>query len=245
MIRVLGVLTAALLLTAAPGVKRRAAPTPAESEYLPGKPVTGVGVHFCSCSAPCPCMFRPEDMEGCNLTAVYHFTSGGYAARGKKDTLSGLTLVVAYRPAALQEGASAKDLAREGIPVGTVIYLPQGISQEQEEALRFIYAEHLLGTGLGSGAALFRKAPIEWKPTGGGYRVRIPGILEAVTEPILGANKRQMAVDNVDFLEGSRWYLGKATRHVYQDPVEKAWKWELPDSNGAWTRFSWRRINRG
>lgn len=214
-----------------------------KASQRPRPPIRGIAIHFCSCAAPCGCMFATKDMEGCNLIGVYHIAEGGYLEKvypGK--SVRGLTFVVAHRPQVLID--SKKGLVENGRPVAEVLYLPQGIAKNQENSIRLAYAEYLIGMG-SSGILLSRFAPIRFTPRVGGYEVQIPGILYARTEPILGKAERQLAVDNVAFREGTRWLLGRAIKHTYTDPQEKEWNWDLPNSNGAWCRFTWEELNHG
>lgn len=204
-------------------------------------PVKGIAIHFCSCKAPCGCMFSANgtDMEGCNLTAVYHFTSGGYVSKG----MDGLTMVVVSRPKALRDGKDTKSnlLNKQGRPVDLAVYLPQTASEEQKRNLKFALVEHMMQLAWGN--FIFRDADISFKRVGAGFEVEIPGVLKARTSAIIGSEKKPMELTNVPFAESSRWTLGRSSVHNYSDPQEVAWKWSLPNgSNGAWTNFSWRAI---
>ena len=201
------------------------------------KPVQGVALHLCSCQAPCPCMFSTEgDMEGCNLTAVYHFTDGGYVNKN----LAGLTVVVVGKPSELSQRDRDNKVEK---PTDLALYVPAGITEKQSKDLRFIISEHQ--SRFVGGTWRVRNVPIRFQAVGGGYSVEIPGILSAKTAAILGENDRAMTVNNVPFEEGPLWTLGKTSANHYSDPVEKDWKWDYPDKNGAWCKFSWRQINHG
>jgi hypothetical protein len=189
-----------------------------------------------------------EDMAGCQLTGVYHLADDGWLQKyhpGK--SVGGLSFVLAHRPEALIKRDAAR-MSKDERPVAKVLYVPEGLAPNQEEAIRLVYVEYLLSLMAPSRMEM-RRAPIRFRPLAGGdagYEVEIPGILRARTEPIRGDSKRQMAVDNVAFAEGSRWLLGRATRHTYTDPKERAWRWDLrPGTNGAWCRFTWPEIDHG
>ena len=202
-----------------------------------GKPVAGIAIHFCSCTAPCPCMFNPNDMESCDLVAVYHFTDGGYVGK----SLNGQTVVVAYRPTKLRE--SKEGLRKGDKPVDSVLYLPQQATAQQARDLQFALAEHMTKTGWST--QLVRRAAITFKPIRSGYEVAIPGVLHAATKAMPGVDGKQLEVRNVDFAEGDRWLLGKSSVHEYTDPEEKEWRWSLPNTNGTWTKFVWTEIDHG
>jgi len=194
-------------------------------------PVKGIAIHYCSCNAPCPCMFsKGKDMDGCRIAAAYHFSDGGYIG---KD-LGGLNMVVVSYPPELE--AAKKD--RKG--PDAVVYLPSGVTSTQERNLKFALVEHQCRFAWMK--LEFRKRPIQFRATGGGYSFEIPGVLSAKTLPMKGADDRPITVDNVDFQEGSRWSLGVATNR-YTDPSDKKWRWNLSNRNGSWTKFSWDRID--
>jgi hypothetical protein len=92
-----------------------------------------------------------------------------------------------------------------------------------------------------------QEVPLTFRRNGGGYDVQVDGgrILRAATRPILGENDKPMWVENVPFVEGTRWVLGKAKLHRYQDPKDPAWAWDHSGRNGAWCNFSWDWVNRG
>ena len=201
------------------------------------KPVQGVALHLCSCQAPCPCMFSiAGDMEGCNLTAVYHITDGGYVSKN----LSGLTVIVVGKPGELSQKDREDKVVK---PTDLALYLPTGISEKQARDLKFIIAEHQ--SRFVGGTWRTRSVPIQFRALGDAYLVEIPGILSAKTTAIVGDENKPMTVNNVPFEEGRLWTLGRTTTNHYTDPVEKDWKWDYPDKNGAWCKFSWRPIHHG
>ena len=169
-------------------------------------------------------------MEGCQLTAVYHFSDGGYV--GKE--LKGLTMVVVGRPHNLFDLDKTNKIDN---PLNTVVYLPIGISAKQDEDLRFVLEEHQ--SRFVWGKIEYRKASIEFNAIPKGYSIAIPGILNTKTTYIEGEDKKPMWVENVAFQEGTRWTLGKTSAHRYIDPKEKEWKWNYPANNGAWCHFTW------
>jgi len=173
---------------------------------------------------------KGKDMDGCRIAAAYHFSDGGYIG---KD-LGGLNMVVVSYPPELE--AAKKD--RKG--PDAVVYLPSGVTSTQERNLKFALVEHQCRFAWMK--LEFRKRPIQFRATGGGYSFEIPGVLSAKTLPMKGADDRPITVDNVDFQEGSRWSLGVATNR-YTDPSDKKWRWNLSNRNGSWTKFSWDRID--
>lgn len=207
-----------------------------------GKPIRGIAIHFCSCTAPCGCMFNTKDMEGCDLVAVYHYTDGGYIG----SHVNGQTIVVAYRPKRLRDDKEKQnDLKNlQGQPADLVVYLPPNLPEKVDRALRFILVEHNMNAA--GGRWLIRHAPITFRATGDGYDVTIPKVLHARTQTMQGKDKKQLEVRNVNFVESDRWLLGKTVVHDYTDPQEEAWKWSLPKgSNGAWTPFVWPELDHG
>ena len=226
----------AVLAAGHPGAGAPARRKPAKP---PALPIRGTAIHFCSCNAPCQCMFAEKDMEGCELAAVYHLKDGGYVSALDHVGLDGLTFVAVHRPKALIDGKTG--LLRNGQPVEMGLYLPKEATPAQRQALKFLYVEHVLSAA----TLLERRETIRFRAGGGGYEVEIPGILKARTEPMKGEADKQLVVDNVPFYEGKRWLLGRSTVHTYQDPQEPAWNWTLPNRNGAWTYFSWLPVDHG
>lgn len=175
-------------------------------------------------------------MEGCQLAAVYHFSSGGYLGKH----LNGLTMVVVGRPRQLIDGDKKRGVKT---PLDLAIYLPKGITAQQERNLKFVLVEHQ--TRFAWGTMNFRSAPIAYRSFRGGYSVRIPGVFDARTHAMTDRRGKPRIVTGVPFEEGSRWQLGKTSEHRYTDPKEKAWHWSYPANNGAWCEFAWDRIDHG
>jgi hypothetical protein len=181
-------------------------------------------------------MFSGKDMDDCDLTAVYHFTSGGYMSK----RVDGLTVVLVYEP------ANAKTCCGKGRgnrAMKAAFYLPKDATEAQRKDLRDILTEQLMSFALLKVET--HVEPISFARTKTGYRVEIPGVLTAETHAILGDSNRQMSVDNVPFVEGTRWYLGRTSQHTYRDPKDPTWNWSYPRRNGAWCKFSWDPVFRG
>jgi hypothetical protein len=192
--------------------------------------VHGIAFHLCSCSLPCPCLFNGKDEEGCNVVKVYHYTSGGYI--GKQ--IVNRTVVVVPHPKELQDASDAP--RANGQAVNSVIYLPPGLTPQQEQDLLSPIME--LDLQFGFQNTIRRHANIQFRATAQGYEVTIPGIFHAITARAIGINGKQIIVSNIAAAEGARWFFGRTKLHTYQDGQQPAWKWNLPNKMGSWTLFS-------
>ncbi len=201
----------------------------AASKAMP--PMRGILFHFCSCAVPCSCMFTSKNADGCNIVRVFHVTDGGYLGKH----IVGLTMVYVTRPEELK--TKKNGLKKDGEPVGAVVYLPTGMTKQQENNLKGTLQENMMSAAMTD--VVFRHAPIRFTKLADGYEVEIPKIFHAKTQGVKGANGKPMTADNLAVEEGSHWYIGRSSVHDYQDSEEKAWHWKLPHSNGSWSMFAW------
>ena len=204
--------------------------------YRKKHPIKGIIFHCCSCSVPCPCMFNAKDVEGCDITRIFHITDGGYMG----DSIKGQTAVLVPHPKEMADKKLTK--TKEGKAVDAILYLPKGLSKSYQDDLSLAIYENYVPIGMM--ATVTRYAPISFQKAQGGYDVSIPGVLQVKTRPALGASRQPIVADNLDLDGGKRWFIGRSKVQTYQDPEEKEWQWSIPDKNGSWSLFTWEYYDR-
>lgn len=222
--------------------KAEAAKAATFTAYAVKHPIRGIAFHCCSCAVPCPCMFNGKDIEGCNIVTIYHFTDGGYVGKH----LNGLTIVLVPHPEDLKKTSKIRNA--QGEVITTLVYIPEGLTPQQEHDLVGTLYENKMSLGMMSTQR--RKAPLRFtsviepsisrkkKPLVG-YELEIPKILHIRTFGLPGANGKPVMVDHLTLSEGSLWTIGKTKLHEFQAPDEPEWHWSLPETNGSWTAFTW------
>ena len=181
-------------------------------------------------------MFLDKDVQGCNITYVFHITDGGYIGR----QLNGLTVVLVPHPGATavaaQSSAEKVDPNVGAARKNVAAYFPKGLSKQTQHDLIGAIYENFMRLGMMNAETHFE--PITFAPAYGGYNVSIPAILQIKVRPKLGAGDKQIVLDNLK-LDGKRWLLGESIVQSYQDPGDKGWAFSYPEGNGSWTKFKW------
>ena len=221
-------LAAATFATAAPPALRAGPKKTAKKQKFP--PVRGVAFHFCSCALPCSCMFTDKEAEGCTIVRVYHVTDGGYAG----PQIKGKTLVEIPLPEKLRKLPDAPT-SSQGEAVNLVRFVDEDLDADGRAALVSSILEMNVVSGMG--ISTMRPARIIFRQTKDGYEIEIPGLLHGIAEHARGADKKPMTADNLDLAEGSKWFLGKAKIHTFQDAKLPDWKWDFSGKNASWTFF--------
>ncbi len=170
-------------------------------------------LEVCSCNVLCPCWIG-EDPDGgtCDGVLAWHVDDG----QVNGVDVSGHTLVLVARiPGNVLQGKWR-----------AAVYLDDGATKEQEEALLQVFTGRL-GGAIADLAALIgevvsvERAPIKFEVVGGKGRLTIGRVAEAELEPFRGATGEPTTLHDTVFttIPGSPAYVGKASKFRAEVPA--------------------------
>ena len=186
----------------------------------------------CNCDSICPCLFLSDPDKGfCNVTVAWHVEKGLY----EDIQLDGLNAVAVFAsPGNMFTGPKWK----------AALYLDNGASQEQTEALTKIFSGQ--SGGFFSAAANFigemlgiKSAPITFGMDGKRRWLHIPEYLSLEIEAIKGGDpNKDSLVTNPAFTVAPGYdpVISRSTKHSYKD---LGFEWDSSGKNGFYSKFNY------
>ena len=154
-------------------------------------------LEVCDCRVLCPCSIGEDPDNGtCDSVLAYHFDAG---------TIDGVD--VAGRTVAMVSHIPGNVLAGN---FRVALYLDDGVSDAQQQALLDVYTGKLGGEVVG-----IERAPIRFDVEGGRGTLTIGEVSHAELEPYQGPDGSTTTLSNTIFLTvpGAPVFVGKARRY--------------------------------